>query len=68
MMLVHHIGFRIGDSFQLSVVVKLQIIIFTFENKTKVAVDKILHLRPQLIEPRIQTLLEDNNLDLWNLN
>ena len=47
----------------MAVVVKLQIIIFPFENKTKVAVDKILHLRPQLklIEPRIQTLLEDNN-------
>ena len=49
-------------------VMKLQIIIFPFENKTEVAVDKILHLRPQLIKRRIQTLLEDNNLDLWNLN
>ena len=47
---------------------KLQIIIFPFENKTKVAVDKILQLTPQLIEPRIQTLLEDKNLDLCNLN
>ena len=39
-----------------------------FENKAKVAGDKIILLRPQLIEPRIQTLLEDDNLDVWNLN
>ena len=27
-------------------------------------IDKVLHLRPQLIKPRIQTLLEDDNLDV----
>ena len=25
-------------------------------------------LRPQMTKPQIQPLLEDNNLDVWNLN
>ena len=48
MILVHPKGFRIGDSFQLSVVVKLQIIEINFENSTEVARDKIILLRPQM--------------------
>ena len=47
---------------------KLQILKFPFWKIRKVAGDKIILLRPQLIEPRIQTLVEDNNFDLWNLN
>ena len=39
-----------------------------FENKTKVAKDKIIFLRHQMTNPQIQTLLEDNNVDMWNLN
>ena len=34
----------------------------------QVAVYEILHLRPQLIKQMIQTLLENNSLDMWNHN
>ena len=34
----------------------------------EVAGDEILLPRPQMTKPRIQTLLEDNNLDVCNLN
>ena len=46
--LVHHRGFCNVDGFQLSVGMKLQIVIFTVCKIREVAVDKILHLRPQL--------------------
>ena len=68
MILVQPRGLYAGHSFQLLVVVNLQITEINFENKTKVAGDKILLLRYLMIKPRIQTLLEDNNLDMWNLN
>ena len=51
MILAHHKGFRIGDSFKLSIVVKLQIIEINFENSTEVAGDKIILLRPQMTKP-----------------
>ena len=34
----------------------------------KVTVDKIILLGPQMTQQRIQTVLEDDNLDVWNLN
>ena len=39
-----------------------------FENKAKVARGKIILMRPPMIKQRIQTLVEGNNLDLWNLD
>ena len=48
MILGHPQGFGIGDSFQLSIVVKLQIIEINSENSTEVAGDKIILLRPQM--------------------
>ena len=39
-----------------------------FWKRRQVAGDKVILLRLQLIEPRIQPLVEDNKLDLWNLN
>ena len=44
--------------------VKLQIIIFAVLKIRQVAINKILHLRPQMTKPQIQTLLQDNNLDV----
>ena len=57
-------GFEYSYDMEIIVVVGLQIMEISFENKTKVAGDKIILLRPQMPKPRIQTLLEDNNLDV----
>ena len=69
LILIHPRGFCVEDDIQLSVfVVKLQIILFTVWEIRQVAGYKIILLKSQLIEPRIQPLVEDNTLDLWNLN
>ena len=67
MILVHHRGFHNLYGIEITMLVKLQIMEINFENKMKVAGSKINILRHQLINPRIQTLLEDDNLDVWNL-
>ena len=53
MILVHPRKFYDSYCFEIAWVVKLQIIIFPFENMTEVTIDKILHLRPQFIKPQI---------------
>ena len=56
MILVQIRGFGRNEDIDIARVVELQIIIFHFWKKTKVAVDDGISPRPQLINPRIQIL------------
>ena len=49
--------------FEIAALMKLQMLNYTFKNKTKVVVDEIPHLRHLMINYNIQILQEDNNLD-----
>ena len=68
MIFVHPSRFYDGNDIEIAALVKLQTLKFPFWKIRQVAGDKMILLRPQMTKPQIQTLLEEDNLDVRNLN